>query len=74
MWQRIAHPDLLIFLDASFPVCTERRKLNWTEADFAEQGRRLSHARQHANLIIETDRVTISQVLDCALEFLATQR
>ncbi len=71
MWQRLSHPDVLIFLDASFAVCTARRKLNWTEADFAEQTRRLSHARQHADLIIETDGLTISQVLDCALEFLA---
>ncbi len=70
MWQRITHPDMLIFLDASFPVCTARRKLNWTEADFAEQTRRLAHARQHADLIIATDSLTISQVLECTLQFL----
>ncbi len=74
MWQRLTRPDILIFLDASFEVCTARRNLNWTEADFAEQARRLSHARQHADLIIETDRLTIFQVLDCALEFLAIRR
>ena len=74
MWQRITHPDILIFLDASFAVCTERRRLNWTEADFQEQLSRLSHARQHADLIIETDGLSISQVLECALEFLGKGR
>ena len=70
MWQRITHPYVLIFLDASFPVCTARRRLNWTRADFDEQMRRLSHAREHSDLIIETDSLTIAQVLEQALTFL----
>ncbi len=70
MWQRISHPDVLIFLGASFRTCTTRRQLNWTEADFEEQLRRLAHARQHADLIIETDDLSVSQVLQCALQFL----
>ena len=70
MWQRITHPDVLIFLDASFPNCTARRRLNWTPADFDEQARRLAHARQHADLIIETDALTVPQVLSTALAFL----
>jgi cytidylate kinase len=70
MWQRITHPDILIFLDASFLVCTARRHLNWTQADFDEQMRRLVHARQHADLVIANDNLTVEQVLDCALGFL----
>ncbi len=70
MWQRISHPDVLIFLEASFPVCSARRRLNWTEADYAEQLRRLSHAYGHADLVIETDARTIDQVLEQALAFL----
>ncbi len=70
MWQRITHPAVLIFLDASFPVCTSRRRLNWNELDFAEQLHRLDHARQHADLIIPTDSMSIPQVLETALEFL----
>ncbi len=70
MWQRITNPDVLIFLDASFEVCTRRRRLNWTPADFAEQGRRLAHARQHADLIIGTDTLSIQDVLNRAIEFL----
>ncbi len=70
MWQRIAHPDVLIFLDASFEVCTARRCLHWTPADFEEQCRRLSHARQHADLVIRTDTLTVTDVLNCVLQFL----
>ena len=71
MWQRITNPDYLIFLDAPFAVCTARRSLNWTEADFEEQQRRLAHARQHADLVIETGALTIRQVLERALQFLS---
>jgi ABC-type glutathione transport system ATPase component len=74
MWQRITNPDALIFLDASFAVCTRRRRLNWTADDFIEQQRRLAHARLHADLIIPTDDLSIDQVLSRALEFLGTRR
>jgi ATPase subunit of ABC transporter with duplicated ATPase domains len=70
MWQRIANPDVLVFLDASFATCTRRRRLNWTEADYAEQQRRLHHAREHADLVIETDGLSAEQVLDQASTFL----
>lgn len=70
MWQRITHPDVLIYLHASFPVCTARRSLNWTQEDFEEETRRLAHAREHADLIVETDDLSAPQVLDIVLEFL----
>lgn len=70
MWQKITKPDLLIFLNASFEICTQRRKLNWMKTDYDEQQRRLAHARQHANLIIETDALTTDEVLENALNFL----
>ena len=70
MWQRIAHPDVLIFLQASFPVCTQRRRLDWNESDFAEQQRRLSHALEHADLVVNTDALTPEEVAARVLEFL----
>ncbi len=73
MWQRITNPDILIFLEASFGVCTARRRLNWSAADYAEQLRRLEHARQHADLVIPTDELTIEDVLNRALDFLSKQ-
>ncbi len=70
MWQRLVNPDVLIYLQASFPTCTRRRRLNWVEAEYAEQLRRLTHARQHADLVIETDEIGPEAVLAQALAFL----
>ncbi|HUI90454.1 MAG TPA: hypothetical protein VLX61_17180 [Anaerolineales bacterium] len=73
MWKRITNPDLLIYLHSSFEVSTQRRQLNWNEAEYQEQLRRLDHARQHANLIIETDERTIEEVLESALRFIKSK-
>ena len=70
MWQKISKPDLLIFLEASFPVSTARRKLSWQKKDHDEQLRRLNHARQHANVVIDTDDLTPDQVLRKVLDYL----
>ena len=70
MWKRIAKPDILIFLDASFPISTTRRKLTWQKQAHDEQYRRLRHARQHATVIIDTDQLTPEQVLRKALDCL----
>ena len=70
MWQLITQPGILIYLNASFAVSTARAKLNWLEKDHAEQLRRLSHARAHANLLIDTDDLTPEGVLQCTLDFL----
>jgi cytidylate kinase len=70
MWKRITNPDVLIFLDASYPVTLQRRRLNWSEADWIEQQRRLAHARSSANLYIDTDQLSVEQVLEKVVEFL----
>lgn len=70
MWQKIARPDLLIYLDASFPVSTSRRQLNWQKKDHDEQLRRLAHAREHASLFVDTDDLTPEQVLQKVLDYL----
>ena len=70
MWQIISRPGVLIYLGASFPVSTDRRRLDWHEKDYQEQIRRLAHARQHAHLFIDTDHLTPDQVLQKALGFL----
>ena len=70
MWQIITKPDILIYLNASFPVSTARRKLNWQKKDHDEQLRRLDHAQQHANLLIDTDDLTPEQVLQKVLDYL----
>lgn len=70
MWKRITNPSLLVFLDASYEVCTARRKLNWRKEEYDEQQRRLAHARQHADLLIETDRLSPQEVLEQVKQFI----
>jgi ABC-type cobalamin/Fe3+-siderophores transport system ATPase subunit len=67
MWQRITHPSILVFLDVSYPMSKARRNLDWTEKDYLEQHRRLQHARLHANLYIDTDPLTPSEVLQAVI-------
>jgi ABC-type cobalamin/Fe3+-siderophores transport system ATPase subunit len=70
MWQVITNPDILIFLECSFENSTIRRKLNWLPADHEEQLRRLSHAFEHADLIIDTNIFDSENVLAKALDYL----
>ena len=74
MWQIITKPDTLIYLNASFAVSTARCKLNWQKKDHEEQLRRLAHAREHANLLIETDELTPNQVLQQTLDYLKEKK
>ena len=71
MWQRISNPDVLIFLQASFPVTSQRKgqTFRWSEADYNEQQQRLVHAREHADLLIDTDTLSIQEVLNQVLAF-----
>ena len=74
MWKRITNPDILVYLDASFDVCTTRRMLSWQEADYSEQLRRLSHAREHADLTVDTSSRSPEQVLKEVHAFLMDAR
>jgi RNase adaptor protein for sRNA GlmZ degradation len=71
MWQIISKPDILVFLHASFSTCTTRRNLNWQKTDYDEQYRRLSHAHDHAHIIIDTDDLTPEQIQQTVLDFLS---
>lgn len=70
MWKIISKPDILIYLECSFENSTKRRKLNWQPADHEEQLRRLSHAFEHADFIINTNTADESGVLTQALAYL----
>ncbi len=70
MWLRLSHPDVLVFLNASYETTVRRRALNWTREEYQEQQRRLAHARAHADLIVETDELSIEEVLGRVLKFL----
>ena len=70
MWKVIANPDVLIYLDVTYPVSMRRKKLDWTEDEYLEQQRRLTHARAHADFYLMTDPLTPDEVLDQVLKFL----
>lgn len=76
MWRRLTNPDMLVFLQASFPVTKQRRSkmIHWTEADYEEQQRRLEHALAHADLVLETDDLSVQDVLERTLSFIGENK
>jgi hypothetical protein len=73
MWKRLTNPDILIYLHVSYPLTLERRKMNWTEAEYQTQLHRLRHAREHADLFIDTDLIGPNEVLQKVLAYLEAQ-
>jgi hypothetical protein len=74
MWQKSSNPDFLVYLTISFPVTLQRKKFNWTEAEFQEQLYRLRHAKDHADLIIDTDHLTPDDVFQIVLHELGDKK
>jgi cytidylate kinase len=71
MWQRLTDPDILVFLDAAYLTTCQRRKLDWTEADWQEQQHRLRHARENADLYLDTDTLSAREVLERVARFIS---
>ena len=72
MWQRLTHPNILIFLQASHAVGARRKNMSWTLGEWEEQQRRLRHARQGAHFYLDTNDLDIEGVLQAAMDFLNT--
>ena len=70
MWERMTHPDILIYLDVSYRYTMKRRNLNWSKKEFSTQVNRLRHAREHADIHIKTDSYSPQDVLDRVMKFL----
>ena len=68
MWQRLTNPDVLVFLDASYASTIQRRRLDWSEEDWQEQQQRLRHARENADIYVETDKLSAEEVLKRVVE------
>ncbi len=68
MWQRISKPDILIFLDVTFPETLRRKKFDWSEKDYREQMERVQHAHHHADLVVKTDNFTVEGVSEYVLQ------
>jgi len=70
MWRKITNPDVLIFLEVSYPLTLERKKFDWSKREYEIELERLRHARQHADLFVDTDVLTPEEVLRRVLDFL----
>lgn len=71
MWQRLTHPDILIYLDLDFPALAKRRPVNHGgPTRLAEQQRRLTHAYAHCDLYLDTSDLTPEEVQTRVLAFL----
>lgn len=70
MWERITAPDILIYLDVSYPETLKRRNQKWTESDYKTEKERLQHARTNADLYIHTDHLGPQEVLQKVVEFI----
>lgn len=71
MWKRLTNPDILVYLGVSYEKSCARRALNWTEEEYAEQLKRLEHAYNHADLVIDTNNLTAQEILDNVIQFLS---
>lgn len=74
MWKRISNPDVLIYLHVSYPLTLVRRKMEWTEEEYKKQLDRLQHAREHADLFVDTDLIDPNEVLQRVLDYLRTHK
>ncbi len=71
MWQRIRPPRWLIFLDADLAAQGERRPdVSWDEPWRRTELKRLGHARNSADLVIDTSSLSAERVLRQAVDFL----
>ena len=70
MWAK-PEPTHLIYLDARLDTINGRRGWLWTHEDLRRQHEQLADARDHADLIIHTDDLSIAQVAERATSFLA---
>ena len=68
MWARIAQPDFLIYLDVSYEISCQRNQSKWSRKIFDNQVERLIHARENADLYVNTDGKTPDEVLELVLE------
>ena len=62
MWRRLVDPDVLIYLDISYEALLERRP-HFGEREYLEREKaRLAHAREHADLVVDTSELAVEVV------------
>lgn len=69
LWKK-KQPDILVMLDATLETLRTRRKIPWGEERLIAQRERLADAREHADLFIQTDRLTKEEVAQVILDYI----
>ncbi|MCX7623847.1 MAG: AAA family ATPase [Thermomicrobium sp.] len=62
LWRR-PDPDLVVFLDASLETVRARRGADWPEWLYRTEQERLAEARAHADLVLDTGRFSVEEVV-----------
>jgi len=73
MWQVISKPDVLIYLDASDEATVRRGERHYIPNYLEVERRRLTHARAHCDLYLDTDGLTPDDVLAQVSVYLAAR-
>ena len=75
LWQQFDRPAYLIYLNATLENQQARRQdVTWSAGAYKEEVRRLTHAREHADLRIDTAELTLDGVLHLAISYLTRRR
>ncbi len=69
LWRHSAS-DVLIYLDVSLATVRERRGEEWPQAVYDAQETRLTDARAHADLVLDTSSASIAEMTAHAVAFL----
>ena len=70
MWALIAQPDILIYLEVSYEVSCTRNQSVWSRKIYDNQVERLVHARENADLVIDTNDKTPDKVQKLVIGYL----
>jgi hypothetical protein len=75
LWQKFGKPVVLIYLYAGLENQEARRPdVTWSEVAHDDEAARLVHAREHADIRIDTSNLGADGVLSLALHYLRSQK
>jgi hypothetical protein len=75
LWRQFDKPQWLLYLDVSLEAQRLRRSdVSWSAQWHRTEQLRLRHARDHADLLIDTSQMTADEVAAVALLFLREKR
>jgi hypothetical protein len=73
LWKH-SRPDLLVYLDVSYEEAARRREIFWPPERHREQKEFMEPARRAADLVILTDALEVSQIVDRISNYLTAMQ